>query len=75
MKSEVPDRAVLTALYHRMNGDEWTNNANWLREGPLSTWFGETANSFGNVIEVKLARNNLQGTVPAELYHLASFRN
>ena len=25
-----PDRAVLVALYHATNGDNWTNNTNWL---------------------------------------------
>ena len=70
----VMDREVLTTLYHRTNGDEWINNENWLSDRPLSTWYGVTTNIIGDVLNLKLERNNLQGSIPAELCHLTSLR-
>ncbi len=72
VKDVVPDREALAILYHGTNGDEWTNNENWLSNGPLNTWFGVRTNSSGEVVRLELPRNNLQGPLPAELCHLAS---
>ena len=72
VKDVVLDREVLTILYHSTNGDEWTNNQNWLSDGPLNTWYGVRTNSHGEVVRLELKRNNLQGPIPIELCHLAS---
>ncbi len=66
------DRETLTAFYHATNGDEWTNNENWLSGGPLHTWYGVQATSSDEVVRLQLTRNNLQGPLPAELCYLAS---
>ena len=66
------DREVLTALYQATNGDEWTNNDNWLSDAPLSDWHGVTANFEGEVTDIQLTRNNLRGPIPAELCQLSS---
>lgn len=71
VKEAVSDREVLTALYHATNGDEWTNNENWLSDGPLHTWFG-VRTIRGEVLRLELRRNNLQGPLPVELCHLGS---
>ncbi|MYG16281.1 MAG: hypothetical protein F4207_07630, partial [Gemmatimonadetes bacterium] len=74
VKDVVLDREVLTILYQATNGDEWTNNENWLSDRPLNTWYGVRTNSDGEVVRLELSRNNLQGTIPIELCHLASLR-
>ncbi|MXZ74311.1 MAG: hypothetical protein F4Z03_04250, partial [Gemmatimonadetes bacterium] len=72
VKDVVLDREVLSILYQATNGDEWTNNENWLSNGPLSDWYGVIASASGEVVRLELPRNNLQGPLPAELCHLAS---
>ncbi|MYG50020.1 MAG: hypothetical protein F4164_11820 [Gemmatimonadales bacterium] len=39
------DRDALVALYHATEGDNWTNNDNWLSNRPLSTWYGVSTTS------------------------------
>ena len=59
------ERAVLEAFYHASGGDDWTNNANWLSDEPLGTWFGVRTTSGGRVRHLQLANNNLTGAFPA----------
>lgn len=66
------DRETLTVLYHATNGDEWTNNDNWLSDEPLDNWYGVTTDDSGEVIWLHLSGNNLRGSIPSELCLLAS---
>ena len=59
------DRAALVALYNATDGANWTNNANWLSDAPISEWHGVTVDSNGTV--VSLRSNRLNGPIPAEL--------
>ncbi len=80
----VQDSLALVALYNATNGDNWTNNTNWLT-GPVRDWFGVTVVS-GRVIKVDLSRstndegsllasgNNLAGTIPSEIGNLDSLQ-
>ena len=61
------DREVLVAFYNAMDGDNWTNNANWLSEAPLGEWHGVHTNSNGRVFNVRLTDNQLSGELPSEL--------
>ena len=56
-----PDRAVLVALYHATNGDNWTNNTNWLTDTPLYNWHGVDTDEDGRVTQLVLVQNNLAG--------------
>ena len=58
------DRDVLVTFYHATDGDNWTNNDNWLSDAPIGTWYGVTADENGRVIELTLWFNNLSGTIP-----------
>ena len=70
------ERAALVALYHATDGDNWTNNTNWLSDQPVGEWHGV---SFGSgtsrVRNLVLPNNNLSGTIPVELSDLAELRN
>lgn len=66
------DRETLTVFYHATNGDEWTNNENWLSDAPLSDWHGVSTTFAGTVTSIKLGQNNLSGFIPAELCQLSS---
>ena len=67
MGSVATDRDVLVAFYNAMDGDNWTNNANWLSEAPLAEWHGVHTNSDGRAFGVSLADNQLIGCIPGEL--------
>ncbi len=55
-----------------MDGDNWTNNANWLSEAPLGEWYGVRTNSNGRVFNVRFTDNQLTGEIPSELGRLSN---
>ena len=60
------DREILEVLYEATEGDNWTNNTNWLTDRALSEWHGVGV-SEGRVAYLELRNNNLVGTIPPEL--------
>ncbi len=69
-----PDRSALVALYEATNGDNWTNDTNWLSDRPLNEWFGVTTDANGRVTRLQLANNDLSGALPAELGDLTNLQ-
>ena len=61
---------ALEALYQDTDGDNWTNNRNWLSNAPLDSWHGVTTDRNGRVVELDLSENELNGTIPSELGNL-----
>ena len=66
------ERDALVVFYGAAGGSEWENNKNWLTDKPLEDWHGVYAGEDGNVTDISLRRNNLVGTIPAELGELTS---
>ena len=66
------DRDALVALYEDTDGDNWTNNRNWLSNASLDSWHGVTTGRSGRVVELDLSENELNGTIPSELGNLSS---
>ena len=66
------DREVLVALHNATGGANWTENANWMTSGALSTWYGVTTDSQGRISELRLTRNQLKGELPPELANLTN---
>ena len=64
------DSLALAAIYNSTDGDNWTNNTNWLG-GPVSSWEGVTV-SGGRVTGLDLSANGLTGSLPAELGDLSA---
>ena len=54
-----------------MDGDNWTNTANWLSEAPLDEWHGVGTNSNGSVFHLRLTDNQLSGELPSGLGSLS----
>ena len=71
---EPDDRAALVALYEATDGDNWTDNTNWLSDRPLGEWFGVTVDNEGQITELSLVNNNLRGVIPPELGSLTELR-
>ena len=65
------DKAALEALYNATGGANWTNNTNWLSDEPVGDWHGVTVSN-GRVTRLSLGRNQLTGTIPAELGNLSN---
>ena len=61
------DRAVLVALYNATDGDNWTNNTNWLSDEPMRDWHGVTTDVDGRVAGLSLSENQLRGKIPTKL--------
>ena len=66
------DRAVLIKMYNATGGDNWYNNDNWLSDMPLATWHGVVVDSRGNVSELDLSMNNLNGMLIPEIGQLTA---
>ena len=69
--SAATGRAALEAFYDATGGPGWTDNTNWKTAAPLGEWFGVTT-SDGRVTALRLRRNALTGSIPAELGELAN---
>ena len=65
------DRDILVALYNATDGDNWTDNTNWLGDEPLGDWHGVTTDADGQVTGLSLGRNNLTGAIPSQLGSLS----
>ena len=70
--SPATDRAALVALYEATDGSHWGNNANWLSDEPLDSWYGVTTDDSGRVSKLSLIGIGLSGTIPPELGSLAN---
>ena len=70
--SPATDRAALVALYNATDGADWTDNTNWLSDGPLDDWYGVTTDASGRVTRLVLNVNRLSGSIPAELGNLTN---
>lgn len=68
------DRQILVEFYTTTGGPDWANSSNWLSDAPLGEWYGVTDDEDGQVIELRLRRNNLRGPIPKELANLANLR-
>ncbi len=59
----LPPRQVFTAFFEATGGADWTNNANWLRDAPVASWFGLTLED-SLLTALELPDNGLAGTLP-----------
>ncbi|MEH0156793.1 leucine-rich repeat domain-containing protein [Limibacter armeniacum] len=62
---------ALKALYEATGGDSWTSNKGWF-EDDISNWEGIytqpiSGTSYETVTSINLNKNNLKGTIPAEI--------
>ena len=71
---EPDDRAALVALYEATDGDNWTDNTNWLSDRPLGEWYGVTTDGNGRVARLDLSENALSGSLPASLGNLTNLQ-
>ena len=70
--SEIPavEYEALTALFNTTDGPNWTSNSGWLETDTPCSWHGVTCNA-GHVTGLDLNRNQLSGSIPAELGNLS----
>lgn len=59
----LPPREIFTAFFEATGGAGWTNNANWLRDAPVASWFGVTVED-SLLTALELPDNELSGTLP-----------
>ena len=67
------ERDALMVLYDSTDGTNWTNNANWGSNEPISSWHGVYTNEEGYVDTLYIGNNNLNGFIPStigDLTHL-----
>ena len=58
-------------MFKATNGVEWLNGDGWLNKSRAHcSWFGVTCTA-GNVVALRLSRNNLIGTIPEHISYLS----
>ena len=67
-----PELEALIALYNATDGNNWSDNTNWLSTEPLETWHGLAVDFEGRIMWVSLPENQLTGNIPPELGQLSS---
>lgn len=70
-------RYALASLFYVTGGTSWRSTASWLSEADECLWYttaetGMLCDSDGNLLEINLRNNNLQGSLPMELLLLAN---
>lgn len=60
----LPPREVFAAFFEATGGADWTDNANWLRDAPVASWFGVTVED-SLLTALELPDNGLSGELPA----------
>ena len=70
----ITDWAALVALYDATDGDNWSDNDNWLTNAPIGDWFGIETDANGRVTKIELGSNDLDGCIPPELGNLAALQ-
>ena len=63
---------ILSEFYKQMGGKKWKNNTHWLKgktSADMAKWYGVVVRD-GDVSEINLDNNNLNGKVPKSLYKL-----
>jgi len=56
----------LQTLYESTDGDNWTDNTNWLSDKPYSEWYGLSA-AYDQITGINLEKNGLNGTIPGQI--------
>ena len=74
LEDSLDDREALVELYDALDGENWTNNANWLTERPIREWYGVTNDASGRVTRLLLDSNGLAGELPKGLGSLSNLK-
>lgn len=72
-KADEQDSLALVALYNATDGDNWTNNDNWLT-GNVSDWHGIYLDGDSKVTYISLSNNQLNGDIPPEIGNLSNLQ-
>jgi Leucine-rich repeat (LRR) protein len=69
--TEIPksECEALEALFTSTDGENWTNNDSWLKDGAPCAWYGIGCNS-GHVVDLDMYDNNLNGPLSSEIGNL-----
>jgi PKD repeat protein len=68
---------ILKEFYEKTGGKKWKKSTNWLKgstSADFSNWYGVKVVN-GDVAEIVLERNKLDGSVPSSLYKLTRLSN
>ncbi len=70
-------RYALASLFYATGGDQWKTSVSWLSQEDECFWYttstsGMLCDSNGNMVEIHLRNNNLEGSLPMELLFLAN---
>jgi hypothetical protein len=67
-------REILLEFFNTTNGELWTTKNGWLSQSNECEWFGISCNSEGNIIEIDIPFNQLNGNIPNSIQYLTSLQ-
>lgn len=70
---------TLLNIYQDLNGANWTDNSGWIDGDQSGTcdycnWYGIKCDYLGQIIEIDLSANNLQGQLPQDIAALTKLK-
>ncbi|CDW71879.1 leucine-rich repeat-containing protein [Stylonychia lemnae] len=70
------EKQSLITFYHKMNGDFWRYNENWLVGDPCQNlWYGVICNRKGNIISLHFFENHLTGVLDETFSNLVYLKH
>lgn len=67
------DSLAMVDLYNSLNGDDWTDNTNWLSEKPIREWYGIFEIN-GRITNIDMPNNNCVGSIANSLGNVDSLK-
>eukprot|EP00559_Dactyliosolen_fragilissimus_P007427 CAMPEP_0184869536 /NCGR_PEP_ID=MMETSP0580-20130426/34486_1 /TAXON_ID=1118495 /ORGANISM="Dactyliosolen fragilissimus" /LENGTH=1316 /DNA_ID=CAMNT_0027371083 /DNA_START=70 /DNA_END=4020 /DNA_ORIENTATION=+ len=79
--TDYSEREILSKIYESTGGITWVNKDNWVEDSvPICNWWGVHCASEDDdqapevVVQLKLASNNLEGTLPPQVFQLKNLK-
>lgn len=60
-------RGVLLRVYNELGGPDWNSDTNWGTTAPLDSWTGVGTDAAGNVTQLVLSGNGLDGVIAPDI--------
>eukprot|EP00562_Extubocellulus_spinifer_P013816 CAMPEP_0178558590 /NCGR_PEP_ID=MMETSP0697-20121206/10490_1 /TAXON_ID=265572 /ORGANISM="Extubocellulus spinifer, Strain CCMP396" /LENGTH=2669 /DNA_ID=CAMNT_0020191701 /DNA_START=259 /DNA_END=8268 /DNA_ORIENTATION=- len=66
------DQKILESIYYAASGAQWNDNDGWTTDADVCSWYGVSCDGNSNVISLDLSDNNLEGSIPSDIFKLSS---
>jgi len=73
-RSTLLEMYILITIYLGTNGKLWARNSEWKKNNDICAWSGVECNDDGRVKGLDLSENNLEGSLPDDIWGLSALK-